>query len=155
MPTIYFFCFSLWQYPLKKISRNCIEKGFIPSIYRIWMPFYRWDQNLIQTVWKPWIIFPFLQCMMASTFIQWEDSRQISVSIIVMSHDLSQPIIIGYLGQIQTYIIQSERWATLWIWTLCRSVELEDLNVGGSTCHLSHTEDNIPSTRDPRRNVWL
>ena len=46
--------------------------------------------------------------MMSSIFSQWEDSRQISVSIILMSHDLSQPIIIGYLGQIHTDIIQRD-----------------------------------------------
>ena len=40
--------------------------------------------------------------MMSSRFSQWEDSRQISVSFILMSHDLSQPIIIGYLGQRHT-----------------------------------------------------
>ena len=35
--------------------------------------------------------------------------RQVSVSIILMSHDLSQSIRIGYLGEIQTDIIQTER----------------------------------------------
>ena len=44
--------------------------------------------------------------MMSSRFSQWED---LSVSIILMSHDLSQQIIIGYLGEIQqTYIIQRD-----------------------------------------------
>ena len=35
-------------------------------------------------------------------FSQWEDCRQISVSIILLSHDLSPPIRIGSLDQIQT-----------------------------------------------------
>ena len=46
--------------------------------------------------------------MMSSRFSQWEDSRQISVSIILMSHDLSQPIRIGYLGEIQTLYRQRD-----------------------------------------------
>ena len=32
-------------------------------------------------------------------FSQWEDCRQISVSIILMSHDLSQPIRVGSVDQ--------------------------------------------------------
>ena len=35
-------------------------------------------------------------------FSKWEDCRQISVSIILMSHDLSQPIRIGSLDQKST-----------------------------------------------------
>ena len=41
--------------------------------------------------------------MMSSRFSQLEDSRQISVSIILKSHNLSQPIIILALGKIVRY----------------------------------------------------
>ena len=40
--------------------------------------------------------------MMSSRFSQLEDSRQISVSIILKSHNLSQPIIIVALDQKST-----------------------------------------------------
>ena len=67
--------------------------------------------------------------MMSSRFSQWGDSRQISVSFILKSHELPQPIRIGYQGQIHTYKHYTERWATLWSPTLCRSVDIENENI--------------------------